>query len=130
MRFLGLLKGDKHSEAGTPPSRELMEKIGKFTEEISKAGVLIDTAGLRPSSQGARVRLSDGKLSVTDGPFAETKELIASYALLETKSMAEAIHWTTRFLEVLGAGECELRPLYAPGDFDEAGPASCSPPHS
>ena len=126
MRFLGLLKGDKDSEAGTPPTKEFMEKMGKFMEEITKAGVLIDTGGLRPSSQGARVRLSDGKVSVTDGPFAETKEVIASYALLETKSMAEAIHWTTRFLEVLGEGECEVRPLYAPGDFAECGPAGCS----
>jgi hypothetical protein len=67
---------------------------------------------------------------VIDGPFAETKELVASYALLETKSMAEAIQWTARFLEVLGEGECEIRPLYEPGDFGEDGPASCSSPRS
>jgi hypothetical protein len=116
MRFLGLLKADKESEAGTPPSQELMAKMGKFMEEITKAGVLVDTAGLQPSSKGARVKLSGGKLSVIDGPFAETKELVASYALLETKSMADAIQWTGRFLEVLGQGECEIRPIYEPGD--------------
>jgi hypothetical protein len=123
MRFLGLLKADKHSEAGAPPSQELMAKMGPFIEEIARAGVLLSTAGLQPSSKGARVRVSGGKVTVTDGPFAETKELVASYALLETKSMAEAIHWTTRFLNVLGEGECEIRPLYEPGDFAACGPA-------
>jgi hypothetical protein len=130
MRFLGLLKADKDSESGAPPRKELMEKMGKFMEEITKAGVLVDTAGLQPSAKGARVRLSGGKVTVIDGPFAETKELVASYALLETKSMAEAIQWTTRFLNVLGQGECELRPLYEPGDFGEETPARGSPPHS
>jgi hypothetical protein len=117
MRFLGLLKADKNSEAGAPPRKDLMEKMGKFIEEITKAGVLISTAGLQPSSKGARVRLSNGKVTVTDGPFTETKELVASYALLEVKSKAEAIEWTTRFLKVLGEGECEIRPLYEPSDF-------------
>ncbi len=117
MRFIGLLKADKHSEAGAPPSRELMEKMGKFIEEITKAGVLVATDGLQPSSKGARVKLSGGEFTVTDGPFTETKELIASYALFEVKSMAEAIHWTKRFLEVLGEGECEIRPLFDPADF-------------
>ena len=112
MRFLGLLKGDEESEVGAPPQKELMEKMGKFIEEITKAGVLVATAGLQPSSKGARVRLSNGKVTVIDGPFAETKELIASYALLQVSSMAEAVEWTTRFLQVLGGGECELRPIY------------------
>jgi hypothetical protein len=129
MRFLGLLKADKDFEAGAPPRKELMEKMGKFIEEITKAGVLVTTAGLQPSSKGARVRLSNGKVTVIDGPFAETKELVASYALLETKSMAEAIQWTSRFLEVLGEGECEIRPLYEEGDFGEGAPASCSAAH-
>ena len=92
--------------------------------------MLRETAGLQPSSKGARVRLSAGNVTVIDGPFAETKELVASYALLETKSMAEAIHWTTRFLHVLGEGECEIRPLYEPGDFGEDAPASGCPPRS
>ncbi len=119
MRFMGLLKADKDSEAGIPPSPELMERCGKFIEEVTKAGVLLATDGLQPSSKGVRVRLSEGKVTVIDGPFAETKELIASYALLETKSMAEAIEWARRFLEVLGEGECEIRPLFEAGDFGE-----------
>lgn len=117
MRFMGLLKADKDSEAGTPPTRELMERMGVFIEEITKAGVLLATDGLQPSSQGARVRLSKGKVTVRDGPFTESKELIASYALFEVKSKAEAIAWTTRFLQVLGEGECEIRPLFEASDF-------------
>jgi hypothetical protein len=114
---MGLLKADQYSEAGVPPSKELMEKMGKFMEEITKAGVLLATDALQPSSKGARVRLSGGKVTVTDGPFTESKELIASYALLEVKLMAEAIEWTTRFLKVLGEGECEIRPLFEASHF-------------
>jgi hypothetical protein len=117
MRFMGLLKADQDSEAGVPPSPELLEKMGTFIEEITRAGVLVATDGLKPSSHGARVKLSAGKFIVTDGPFAETKELVASYALFEVPTMAEAINWTKRFLEVLGEGECEIRPLYGPDDF-------------
>ncbi len=117
MRILGLLKADKHSEAGAPPSKELIEKMGTFIEEVTKAGVLLATDGLQPSSKGARVMLSNGKITVTDGPFIETKELVASYALFEVKTMAEAIEWTTRFLNVLGEGECELRPIFETSDF-------------
>src|SRR5262245_28460192 len=123
MRFLGLLKADKDSEAGVPPSPELMERCDKFVEEVMKAGVLVSTAGLQPSSQGKRVRLTGGKATVTDGPFAETKELIASYALLEVKSMDEAVYWTTRFLECLGEGECEIRPLF---EDPACGETSCA----
>jgi len=112
MQVMGLLKADKHSEANVPPSKDLMERMGPFMEEITRAGVLLATAGLQPSSKGARVCLAEGKITVTDGPFVETKELVASYALMEVKSMAEAIEWTTRFLHVLGGGECEIRPLF------------------
>jgi hypothetical protein len=117
MRVMGLLKADQHSEAGAPPSKELMEKMGTFIEEITKAGVLLATDGLQPSSKGKRVRLSGGKVTVTDGPFTESKELIASYALFEVQSLAEAVEWTTRFLKVLGEGECEIRPLFEASDF-------------
>lgn len=117
MRYLGLLRADEHSEAGAPPSRELMERMGKFIEEISRAGVLLATDGLHPSSKGARVKLSGGKVTVTDGPFTESKELVASYALFDVKSKAEAIEWTTRFLKVLGEGECEIRQVFDPSDF-------------
>jgi len=117
MRILGLLKADKHSEAGAPPNKELIENMGTFIEEITKAGVLLATDGLQPSSKGARVKLSEGNVTVTDGPFIETKELVASYALFQVNSMAEAIEWTTRFLKVLGEGECELRPIFEASDF-------------
>jgi hypothetical protein len=118
MRILGLLKADQDSEAGVLPSRELIQKMGAFMEEVARAGVLVATDGLQPSSKGKRVRLSEGgKVSVIDGPFTESKELIASYALLEVPSMAEAIDWTTRFLQVLGSGECELRPIFEASDF-------------
>jgi len=117
MRFLGLLRADNESEAGVPPSPELMARMGTFLEEVTKAGVLLATDGLHPSAKGARVKLADGKVTVTDGPFTESKELVASYALLQVKSKDEAIEWTTRFIRVLGKGECELRQVYDPSDF-------------
>ncbi len=117
MRCLGLLKADKDSEAGAPPSRELMERMGKFMGEITKAGVLVATDGLHPSAKGKRVRVENGRTTVIDGPFTESKELVASYAVLNVKSMDEAVHWTGRFLEALGGGECEIRPIFEPGDF-------------
>jgi hypothetical protein len=124
MRFMGLLKADKNSEAAAPPSPELMERMGRFIEEISSAGVLLATDGLQPSSKGKRIRLSDGKFTVTDGPFAETKELVASYAIFEVKSIDEAVAWTKKFLSVLGQGECEIRPIFEASDF----PAELFPP--
>jgi len=117
MRILGMLKADPSSEAGAPPSKELIERMGRFVEEVTKAGVLIDSNGLHPSKKGKRVRLADGKIMVIDGPFTESKELVASYAFFQVKSMDEAVHWTTRFLQVLGRGECELRPIFEPEDF-------------
>ena len=117
MKILGLLKADKDSEAGVPPSKELMENMGDFIEQITKAGVLLATDGLHPSSKGKRVKLSDGNVTVTDGPFVETKELVASYAVFQVNTMAEAVEWTTRFLKVLGGGECELRPIFEASDF-------------
>ena len=121
MRFMGVLKADKDSEAGVPPSPELMERCGKFIEEITKAGVLLATDGLHPSSKATRVRVFNGKANVTDGPFAETKELIASYALLEVKSKAEAVEWTSRFLKALGGGECMVYQIYDSADCATAG---------
>jgi hypothetical protein len=120
MRILGLMKADAESEAGTPPSPELMEKMGAFMEEVTRAGVLLATDGLQPSSKGKRLKLADGKVTVIDGPFTESKELVASYALFEVKTMEEAIEWTTRFLNVIGQGECELRPVE---DFSDTAPA-------
>ncbi len=117
MRILGLLKADAASEAGAPPSPELLARMGTFIEEITKAGVMLATDGLQPSAKGKRVKLHDGKLTVTDGPFTESKELVASYALFQVDTMEEAVRWTARFLEVLGEGECELRPIFEASDF-------------
>jgi hypothetical protein len=122
MKFLGLLRADKESESGAPPTPELMARMGTFIEEITRAGVLLATDGLHPSSRGARVKLADGKVQVTDGPFTESKELVASYAVFQVRSKAEAIEWTTRFLKVLGRGECEIRQIYEPGDFGPDAP--------
>jgi hypothetical protein len=94
-----------------------MERCGAFMEEVAKAGVLVATDGLHPSSKGKRVRLTNGKVTVIDGPFTESKELVASYAILNTRSIDEAVHWTTRFLQVLGGGECEIRPIFEAEDF-------------
>jgi hypothetical protein len=114
MKFLGLYR--PAAPEGTPPSQENMAKMGKLIEEMTKAGVLLATEGCMPSSKGARVRYSGGKFTVTDGPFAETKELIAGFALFEVKSKEEAIEWTRRFLEVAGEGENEIRQIFEGGN--------------
>lgn len=119
MRILGLLKADAQSEAGAPPSLELIEKMGTFMEEVAKAGVLLSADGLTPTAKGKRIRYANGKATVTDGPFTESKELVASYALFQVDTWEDAEYWTTRFLEVLGEGECELRPIFEPTDFPE-----------
>lgn len=119
MRFLGLLRADASSEAGAPPTPELVQRMGDFIEEVAKAGVLLASDGLKPSSEGKRVRLSGGKLTVIDGPFTESKELVASYAIFQVDSMDEAVRWTSRFLEVLGEGECEIRPIFEATDFPD-----------
>ena len=128
MRFMMMVKADKNYEAGIPPKPELLAAIGKLTEDMVRAGVLVQTGGLLPSSTGARVHVSRGKLSVTDGPFAETKELVGGYAIVEAASRDEAIQLGRRFMElhaaVLGPsydGECEVRQL-----FDGSG---CSAPN-
>ena len=117
MRVLGLLRADAASERGEPPSPELLGRMGPFMEEVNKAGVLVSTDGLMPSRFGKRITLRDGKTAVTDGPFTESKEVVASYALFEVKTIDEAVEWTRRFLEVLGGGECEIRPIISEEDF-------------
>jgi hypothetical protein len=119
VKIMGMLKADTASEGGVPPSKELIERMGTFVAEISQAGVMLATDGLHPSAKGKRVKLADGKFTVIDGPFTESKELIASYALFQVKTMDEAVHWTKRFLEVLGKGECELRPVLEAEDFSQ-----------
>jgi len=96
MRFLMLLKADKRTEAGVLPTAHDLESMGKYNEELVKAGVLLDGAGLQPSSKGAKVTFPGGKPQVTDGPFAETKELIAGYWMIKVNSKDEAIAWAKR----------------------------------
>lgn len=121
MRFMLMVKANKDFEEGKPPNPELLAAIGKLTEEMIQAGVLIDTGGLLPSSSGARVRVSSGKLTVTDGPFTEAKELIGGFAIIEAASKAEAVEHARYFMklhaDILGPayeGECEIRPMVAP----------------
>src|SRR6266481_513428 len=96
MRFMMLLKADQTTEAGVLPTQKDLEVMGKFNEELVKAGALLDGAGLQPSSKGAKVTFQNGKPQVTDGPFAETKELIAGYWMIQVKSKEEAIEWAKR----------------------------------
>jgi hypothetical protein len=123
IRHMGILKADKDTEAGVLPDEKFLSAMGAFFEEGVKAGVILSGEGLQPSSKGVRVRYSGSKRAVTDGPFAETKELIAGYAILQFTSKAEAIEWTKRFVQVdapgrLGAeSECELRRIFEAEDF-------------
>jgi hypothetical protein len=107
MRYLMLYKPGEENNA--PPSPEEMAKMGRFIEETVKAGVLLATEGCLPSAMGFRVDVQAGKYTVTDGPFPETKELIAGFALVQVKSKAEAIEWAKRFLAVVGKGQSEVR---------------------
>jgi len=104
-----------------PPSQDDMMAMGHFIGEMAKSGVLLATDGLLPTSKGARVRLAKGKLSVTDGPFTESKELIAGFAIVQTKSKAEAIALAERFLKIAGDGESEIRQMYDAPAYPPAG---------
>ena len=123
IRYMGILKADKDTEAGVLPDEKFLSAMGAFFEEGVKAGVILSGEGLQPTSKGARIRYSGSKRTVIDGPFAETKELVAGYAILQFTSKAEAIEWTKRFVQVdapgrLGAeSECEIRPFYELEDF-------------
>src|ERR1700757_335065 len=120
MKFMMIVKANKDSEAGKLPSEELLSAMGKYNEELRKAGVLLDLAGLQPSTKGARIRFSGGKPTVIDGPFAETKELIAGYWLIQVKSKEEAVEWAKRCPAPHGEaaeGEIELRQLFELDDF-------------
>jgi hypothetical protein len=120
MRFMVLVKADKNSEAGIMPSEELLTEMGKFNEELVKAGVLLAGEGLHPSSKGARVRFSGSERSVIDGPFTEAKELVAGYWLIEVKSMEEAIEWVKRVPNPMdGESEIEIRQVLEADDFGE-----------
>ena len=116
MRFMVLVKADKNSEAGALPGKEILAAMGKFNEEMVKAGVMLAGEGLHPTSKGARIKFSGTKRSVTDGPFAETKELLAGFWMLEVKSKQEAIDWASR--APFGDGvEIEVRQVFEASDF-------------
>ena len=119
MRFMVMVKANKDSEAGVLPDEKLLTDMGKFNEELAKAGVLLAGEGLQPSSKGARVRFSGTKRTVLDGPFAETKELIAGYWLWQVKSKEEAIEWVKRCPNPFptGESEIEIRQVFEADDF-------------
>ena len=122
MRFMMIVKADPSYEAGRPPDPAMIAAVGKLSEEMSKRGILLQSGGLLPSSKGARVRVSGGKMTVTDGPFAETKELIGGFAILEAASKEEAIRLGREFMQlhvdVVGQsyeGTLEVRAMFDPG---------------
>lgn len=123
MRYMMMVKGNEQYEAGMPPSPELMQVIAEHTAKMMQAGIVLQNGGLAPSSQGAKVQAAGGKLKVVDGPFAEAKELIGGFAILQADSLAEAIRLGKEFMQlhvdVLGAdweGELEIRPMFSPED--------------
>ena len=116
MRCMVIVKASKESEAGILPSTELLTKMGKFNEELVKAGVMLAGEGLQPSSKGKRITFSSSKPTITDGPFAETKELIAGYWLWQVRSMEEAVEWLKRAPFGPGA-QVEIRPVFEAEDF-------------
>ncbi len=118
MRVMVLVKANKDSEAGILPDKKILTEMGKFNEELVKAGVMLAGEGLHPSSKGVRVRFSGGKRTVIDGPFTEAKELVAGYWLWQVKSMAEAIEWIRR--SPFQEGEVEIRQVFEAEDFGPA----------
>ena len=118
MRFMIMIKADKNSEAGVMPDTKLLEQMGRFNEELVKAGVMQAGEGLQPSSKGARVRFQGKERSVIDGPFAETKELIAGFWLIQVKSLEEAIEWVKRCPNPFeGESDIEIRRVFEAEDF-------------
>ena len=122
MRFMVLVKADKNSEAGVLPDEKLLTEMGKYNEELAKAGVLLAGEGLHPSSKGARVRFSGEKRTVIDGPFTEAKELIAGFWLIQVKSKEEAIEWVKRAPNPFPGteSEVEIRQVFEAEDFGPA----------
>ncbi|MBP1703459.1 MAG: YciI family protein [Chloroflexi bacterium] len=119
MRVMVIVKANKDSEASVMPSERMLTEMGKFNEELVKAGVMLAGEGLHPSSKGKRVRFSGNKVSVIDGPFAETKELIAGFWLWQVRSIDEAVEWVRRMPNPADAqeGEIEIRPVFEAEDF-------------
>ena len=123
MRFMIIVKATRDSEAGVMPEEKLIAAMASYHEELAKAGALLDASGLQPSSRGWRIKYSGGKRMLIDGPFAETRELVAGYTIIQAKSRAEAIEWTKRFPNPAGEGkeaEIEVRQLF---ELEEFGPS-------
>ena len=121
MRFMIIVKADKNTEAGVLPDQKLLEDMGRFNEELVKAGVMLAGEGLQPSSKGARVRFSGAKRTVVDGPFSEAKELIAGFWIWQVKSKEEAIEWVKRCPNPTGAESViEIRQIFEADDFGPA----------
>jgi hypothetical protein len=120
MRVMVIVKATKDSEAGVLPSTELLTAMGKYNEELVKAGIMLAGEGLQPSRKGKRVRFSGEKRTVVDGPFTETKELIAGYWMWQVRSMEEAVEWLKRCPNPMpGESEVEIRPVFEAADFGE-----------
>lgn len=120
MRFMIMVKATQDSEAGVMPTQELLEAMGKYNEELVKAGIMLAGEGLHPSKKGKRIRFSGAKRTVIDGPFTETKELVAGYWLWQVKSMEEAIEWVKRCPNPMpGESEIEIRQVFEAEDFGE-----------
>jgi hypothetical protein len=120
MRVMVIVKATKDSESGVLPSKELLTAMGKYNEELVKAGIMLAGDGLQPSSKGKRVRFSGERRTVIDGPFTETKELIAGYWIWQVRSMEEAVEWLKRCPNPMpGESEVEIRPVFEPADFGE-----------
>ena len=120
MRVIVMIRANKDTEAGVMPSEELLTAMGKYNEDLVKAGVMLAGEGLHPSSKGSRVKSSKGKITVTDGPFTETKELICGFWIWQVKSMEEAIEWAKRMPNPHNEdGEVEIRPVFEAEDFGE-----------
>lgn len=119
MRFMIIVKADKNSEAGVLPDTKMLEEMGKFNEELVKAGVMLAGDGLHPSNKGKRVRFSGNKKTILDGPFTETKELVAGFWIWQVRSMDEALEWARRCPDPMPGeeSELELRPLFEAEDF-------------
>ena len=119
MRFMVIVKADKNSEAGVMPSEQLLSDMGKYNEQLVKAGIMLAGEGLHPSSKGKRVRFDADMRTVIDGPFTETKELVAGFWLLQAKSMDEVVEWIKR-APFEGGAELEIRPVFEAEDFGDA----------
>ena len=112
MRFLGYTLANEAEVPAAPPPPDMYEKMGRFVEEATKAGVIVATGGIAPTSEGARITLKNGEYTVVDGPFTEAKELVGGWALMECRDLSEAVEWSSRFLGVLGEGEVRVRPVF------------------